>query len=114
METDRYIWSPQYTMQKTVMGLLHAKLYAGSDEALDIVSKLADWYVKWVKMLDDKGSLAENKGESGGMLEVWAWLYELTKDEKYMFLERFEKGNPLFTLIISLEQDLHCIIFAIV
>ncbi|MBQ5852422.1 MAG: glycoside hydrolase family 127 protein [Lachnospiraceae bacterium] len=106
METDRYIWSPQYTMQKTVMGLLHAKLYAGSDEALDIVSKLADWYVKWVKMLDDKGSLAENKGESGGMLEVWAWLYELTKDEKYMFLAEHYTHHELYDDLLNGKDPL--------
>lgn len=106
METDRYIWSPQYTMQKTVMGLLHAKLYAGSDEALKIVSRLADWYVKWVKMLDAKGSLAENKGESGGMLEVWAWLYELTGEEKYLFLAEHYTHHELYDDLLKGKDPL--------
>lgn len=106
METDDYIWSPQYTMQKTIMGLLHAKLYADNDKALSIVSALADWYVDWVKMLDAKGSLAENKGESGGMLEVWAWLYELTKDEKYMFLAEHYTHHELYEDILNGKDPL--------
>lgn len=106
METDRYIWSPQYTMQKTIMGLLHAKLYAGSDEALKIVSKLADWYVRWVKMLDDKGSLAENKGESGGMLETWAWLYEITGDDKFMFLAEHYTHHDLYDDLLNGKDPL--------
>lgn len=106
METERYIWSPQYTMQKTVMGLLHAGLYADSKEALDIVSKLADWYVKWVKDLDAKGSLAENKGESGGMLEVWAWLYQLTGDEKYMFIAEHYTHHDLYDEILQGKDPL--------
>ena len=106
METDRYIWSPQYTLQKTVMGLLHAKLYAGSDEALNIVSKFADWFVDWVKELDKKGSKAENKGESGGMLEVWAWLYELTKDEKYLFIAEHYTHHELYDDILNGKDPL--------
>lgn len=106
METDRYIWSPQYTMQKTIMGLLHAKLYADNDVALEIADKLSDWYVKWVKMLDEKGSLAENKGESGGMLEIWAWLYELTKNEKYMFLAEHYTHHELYEDLLNGKDPL--------
>lgn len=101
METDRYIWSPQYTMQKTIMGLLHAYIYAGNEEALKIVGRLADWYVRWCKMLDEKGSLAENKGESGGMLETWAWLYQVSGDEKYMFLAEHYTHHGLYDDLLN-------------
>lgn len=106
METERYIWSPQYTLQKTIMGLLHAKLYAGNDEALKIVSKFADWFVRWVKMLDEKGSLAENKGESGGMLEVWAWLYQLTGDNKYLFIAEHYTHHDLYKDLLEGKDPL--------
>lgn len=106
METERYIWSPQYTMHKTIMGLLYAGVYAENDKAFDIVSKLADWYVKWVKMLDDKGSLAENKGESGGMLETWAWLYQVTGDEKYMFLAEHYTHHEMYNDLLEGKDPL--------
>ena len=42
-----YIWSPQYTMHKTIMGLVDAYRFAGNKQALEIVDRLADWYIKW-------------------------------------------------------------------
>lgn len=106
METDRYIWSPQYTMQKTFMGLLHAYIYAENEKALNVVSHLADWYVKWVKELDAKGSSAEDKGESGGMLEILAWLYQVTNDEKYMFLANHYANHALYKDLLDGKDPL--------
>lgn len=106
METDDYIWSPQYTLHKTIMGLLYAYVYTDNAKALTLLNNLADWYVDWVKMLDAKGSLAENKGESGGMLELWAWAYELTKDEKYMFLAEHYTHHELYTDLLEGKDPL--------
>lgn len=94
LETDEYIWSPQYTMHKLIMGLIHANVYAGNRKALTILGNLADWYMKWTdKILKSQTPWAIYRGEQGGMIEVWAELFELTGRPKFSTLaERY--ANP--------------------
>ena len=106
MAEPEYIWSPQYTMHKTVMGLVDAYCFAGIEKALEIVDRLADWYVKWVKKMQDKAPDTVYKGEQGGMLEVWARLYEIKGDEKYKFLIDAYKDNGLYTQLETSHDGL--------
>ena len=46
---NQYIWSPQYVMHKTIVGLSDAYIYAGNTQALDILSHLSDWYITWTE-----------------------------------------------------------------
>ena len=92
----RYIWSPQYTMHKTIMGLKDVYEQLGNRTAIDILDHLGDWYVRWVKEMQDSNPDAVYSGEQAGMLEVWADLYELTKKEKYLFLIKAYERNALF------------------
>ena len=92
-----YIWSPQYTMHKTVMGLVDAYKFAGNEQALEIVDKLADWYIKWAERMKQKDPTITYKGEQGGMLEMWAELYTLTGKEKYKTLIDLYKDSGLYT-----------------
>lgn len=90
LEKDEYIWSPQYTLHKTLLGLYHSAAYAKNEKALDILSNAADWYLDWTAEMEHKNPHAVYSGEEGGMLEVWACLYQLTGDEKYRILaERY-------------------------
>lgn len=93
---NQYIWSPQYTMHKTILGLMHAYSYAGNEQALAIIDKLADWYIRWADAMQSINPHAVYSGEEGGMLEVWATLYELTKNEKYMTLVKHYYAPSLF------------------
>ena len=94
MANGESIWSPQYTMHKTLMGLYDMYETVGNTQALEILGKMADWYVKWTDKL-----IAQNRadriygGETSGMLEIWAALYQKTKDKKYMTLAS-RYGNP--------------------
>lgn len=96
MARGQYVWSPQYVMHKTVMGLTDVYKYTGNEQALDVVSKLADWYVHWTDEMLKRSPDTIYKGEQGGMLEVWADLYGITKDEKYMKLAERYSGNCVF------------------
>ena len=49
MIEDRYIWSPQYTIHKLLMGLLDTYKYTGNEEALKILSGMADWFIDWTE-----------------------------------------------------------------
>ena len=93
---NQYIWSPQYTMHKTILGLMHAYSYAGNEQALTIINKLADWYIRWADAMQSRNPHAVYSGEEGGMLEVWATLYELTRNEKYMTLVKHYYAPSLF------------------
>ncbi|MCR5119825.1 MAG: glycoside hydrolase family 127 protein [Lachnospiraceae bacterium] len=103
---DEYIWSPQYTMHKTIMGLVDAYRYAGNEQALDIVDKLADWYLEWIPKMDAIDPNIVYKGEQGGMLEEWAELYVLTGKEKYKTLIDAYKNNGLYKKLESKDDVL--------
>jgi len=106
LEGTEYIWSPQYTMHKTVMGLYHAYIFAGSEKALKILSNLSDWYVDWVKYEQEHCPEAVYRGEHGGMLEMWASIYETTKDEKYLKLEEAYSKEWLFDQLLENKDGL--------
>ncbi len=96
MKPDRYIWSPQYTMHKTIMGLKDVYDLLGNQTAVDILDHLADWYVRWVDDMQESDPAAVFSGEQAGMLEVWADLLALTGKEKYRKLVAAYEGNALF------------------
>ncbi len=93
---NQYIWSPQYVMHKTIAGLSDAYIYAGNTQALDILSHLSDWYITWTEKAAEINPHAVYAGEEAGMLEVWAQLYQLTKDEKYLTLAKRYADAGLF------------------
>ncbi|MDE6728137.1 MAG: glycoside hydrolase family 127 protein [Oscillospiraceae bacterium] len=89
-----YIWSPQYTMHKILLGLYHTCLYSKIEKAAEIMSRAADWYLRWTEDMQSKNPHAVYSGEEGGMLEVWAGMYRLTRDEKYLMLaERYSRPS---------------------
>lgn len=106
LEKGESIWSPQYTMHKTVMGLVHAYLYAKNKKALTVVGFLSDWYLRWTDRLLSEHSMAMYKGEEGGMLEMWALLYEITSESKYMILAKRYQNPGLFDDLLSGKDPL--------
>ena len=74
------VWAPQYTMHKVIMGLLDMYGYAGNTQALEIVKKLANWYLRWSRQYDRETFDNILDVETGGMLEVWVQLYSYTGD----------------------------------
>lgn len=90
LERNEYIWSPQYTMHKLLMGLYHSYLYADSQKALELLSHSAQWYLDWTARMEQVNPHAVYSGEEGGMLEIWAGLYADTRDERFLTLaERY-------------------------
>ncbi len=83
----RSIWSPQYTLHKTFMGLFDAYRFNGDTRALEVLGNAADWFLDWSdrEIRAGRGE-AVYGGECAGMLELWADLYGATKDERYLTL----------------------------
>ncbi len=81
------IWSPQYTVHKTMMGLYDAYRYSGDKEALRVVVRSAEWFLSWSERCERAGrGAAVYGGEAAGMLELWADLYAATGDARFLTL----------------------------
>lgn len=86
----KQVWAPQYTIHKVFMGLVDAYRYMGNGKALEIADKLANWFDRWSAGYTKEEFNNIMDIETGGMLEIWADLYEITKDEKYIrLMERY-------------------------
>ncbi len=106
LENNQYVWSPQYVMHKTLLGLLHAYIYAHNAVALDILDNAADWYLDWIECAEKTNPHAIYSGEEGGMLEVWATLFEITHDEKYLKLSYAYSNPSIFKKLENGEDPL--------
>ncbi|MBR6308231.1 MAG: glycoside hydrolase family 127 protein [Lachnospiraceae bacterium] len=88
------VWAPQYTIHKLFMGLVDVYKIMKLEKALDIADHLADWFHRWSgeytrEQFDDILDV-----ETGGMLEVWADLLEITGKDKYKdLLNRYYRGR---------------------
>lgn len=105
-------WSPWYTQHKIMRGLLDAYYNTNNSQALDVVTKMADWGCKALTIGDKnhpgyKGKLTREDlnymwdlyigGEYGGVNEVFAELYDLTNDERYLTAAKaFDNRASLF------------------
>lgn len=88
----KWVWAPHYTIHKLLMGLFDMYAIGQNNQALDLMLGLASWFYRYTgqfsrEQLDDLLDL-----ETGGMLEVWADLYEVTRDEKHLeLMHRYDR-----------------------
>src|SRR5205814_9611192 len=81
---------PWYTLHKIFAGLRDAHRFVGSIPAREVLVKLTDWAVETTKGMTDEQFEKMLGVEHGGMNEVLADVYALTKDERHLALaERF-------------------------
>ncbi len=96
------IWSPQYTVHKTMMGLFDAYRYGGDKEALATVERSADWFLAWTdQCLREGRGEAIYGGECSGMLELWADLYGTTGDARFLTLASRYAMPDLFRRLLA-------------
>jgi len=80
------VWAPHYTVHKTFMGLVDMYKYAGNEEALEVAKKFAEWFYEFTKEKTPEEMDSILEYETGGMLEIWADLYEITGEDRYLEL----------------------------
>jgi DUF1680 family protein len=96
------IWSPQYTLHKTMMGLFDAYSYLHNTNALLVDQNSADWFVRWTSsLIQDGRSHVIYDGEAAGMLELWANLYGATRDPRYLTLASRYAMPDLFRQLLA-------------
>ncbi len=100
------VWAPHYTIHKTFMGLIDMYKLAGNKQALEIAGKFAKWFHRWTRQFSRAQMNDILDVETGGMLEVWADLYGITKNK--MYLDLIEKYNRprLFDPLLKGEDPL--------
>ncbi|MDR6562101.1 MULTISPECIES: beta-L-arabinofuranosidase domain-containing protein [unclassified Arcicella] len=77
-------WSPWYTVHKVMAGLVDAYLYCNNQQALAVVTGMADWTAKTVNPLLPELLQKMLKCEYGGMSDVLANIYAITGNKKYL------------------------------
>jgi DUF1680 family protein len=100
------IWAPHYTIHKTMMGLFDMAVMAGNSQALEILERFADWFYRWTGKFSRTEMDDILDVETGGMLEVWADLYGLTQNQKYLDLFLRYERRRLFARLLAGEDPL--------
>ena len=81
-------WVPWYNLHKLYAGLRDAHRYAGSEDARTMLIALADWALRLTAGLTPEQMQSMLRSEHGGMNEVFADVYQLTGEQKYLDLAR--------------------------
>ena len=82
--TQNGYWVPWYNIHKLYAGLRDAYVYAGYEQAKTMFLALCDWGITITNGLNDSKMQQMLGTEHGGMPEVYADAYKLTKDTKYL------------------------------
>jgi DUF1680 family protein len=86
--TDSQIWAPYYTLHKILAGLLDIYEVSGNEKALETVKGMGNWVFERLRQLPQATLLSMwNRyiaGEYGGMNEVMARLYKISKEPHYL------------------------------
>lgn len=100
----KQVWAPHYTVHKTFMGLIDMYLYAGNEEALTIAVDFSKWFLRYTdnRTREQLDNILDF--ETGGMLEIWAQLYEITKQEMYLTLiDRYDRHRLFDPLLEGVD-----------
>lgn len=100
-------WVPLYNIHKTYAGLRDAFLLAGNVEAKGILIRYADWMLNEVANLSDAQIQAMLQSEHGGLNEVFADVYGLTGDNKYLTLAKRFSHQAMLQPLAAGEDKLN-------
>jgi len=100
----KQVWAPHYNVHKTFMGLCDMYRYAGNKEALEIARSFAKWFYDFTdgKSREEMDNILDF--ETGGMLEIWADLYEFTGDDMYLeLIDRYDRHRLFDKLLAGVD-----------
>ncbi|ACT00644.1 beta-L-arabinofuranosidase domain-containing protein [Paenibacillus sp. JDR-2] len=96
-----FVWAPHYTIHKLLMGLYDMYAIAGNEQALRVMRGIADWFYKWTGNFSQEEMDELLDLETGGMLEVWADLYGITKEDKHLNLVKRYDRRRFFDALLE-------------
>jgi DUF1680 family protein len=86
VEAGRNVWAPYYTIHKIMAGLLDQHQLLGNQEALDVLLGMVDWVDTRTSRLSRDIMQKVLHTEFGGMNEVLATLWFVTRDPRHLEL----------------------------
>lgn len=99
-------WVPWYNVHKLFKGLTDAYSATEDQTVLRVLLRFADWACDGLSDFSDEDFEKMLEYEHGGMNEVFANLYRITKNEKYLcFAEKFTH-KKLFRFLLKGEDKL--------
>lgn len=99
-------WVPWYNLHKLFKGLTDAYSATEDQTVLRVLLRFADWACDGLSDFSDEDFEKMLEYEHGGMNEVFANLYRITKNEKYLcFAEKFTH-KKLFRFLLKGEDKL--------
>ena len=90
---DERVWAPWYVQHKILAGLTDQYLLAGNRTALDVAVGICHWAYGKLHDLDEDGRQRVVWNEYGGVNEAFYNLYDLTGDERMLWLAQFFYHN---------------------
>jgi len=99
-------WVPLYNIHKTYSGLRDAYWYAGSEKAKEMLIRSTDWMANEVSGLSDEQIQDMLRSEHGGLNEVFADVYDITKNKKYLQLAHRFSHQAILNPLLSGEDKL--------
>jgi len=104
LKAYRSAWVPWYNVHKMFTGLRDAWLYADNQDAKTIFLKFCDWAIDITSALSDEQMQSMLDVEHGGMNEIFADAYQITKNEKYLTAaKRF--SHKMLLDAMAVEKD---------
>lgn len=93
------VWAPWYTLHKLLQGLIDQSRLCGNDTALAVAKRMGDWAYAKLKPLSEETRKLMIRNEFGGFNDAMYQLYDITRDERYLWVARFfyhdDKIDPL-------------------
>ncbi|KAJ9558703.1 hypothetical protein OSB04_013317 [Centaurea solstitialis] len=107
-EAIQPVWAPYYTIHKIMAGLVDQYVLAGNNQALKMVTQMADYFGRRVENVITRYTIERHwqslNEETGGMNDVMYKLYTITGDTKHLWLAHlFDK--PCFLGMLAVKAD---------
>jgi DUF1680 family protein len=99
-------WVPLYNIHKLFAGLHDAWKYAGNEKALEVLVDLTDWFIELNSGLSDEQIQEILVSEHGGLNEVFADVYDITQEQKYLDLARKYSHQEILKPLLNHEDKL--------
>ena len=99
-------WAPFYNLHKMYAGLRDAWLYCGNEQAKKLFLGFCDWAIDLTAGLSDEQMENMLGNEYGGMNEVLADAYAMTKDPKYLYVATRFSHRRLLTPMSQRQDNL--------
>lgn len=99
-------WVPWYNLHKIFKGLTDAYSVTEDQTVLRVLLRFADWACDGLSDFSDEDFEKMFEYEHGGMNEVFANLYRITKNEKYLYFAEKFTHKKLFCFLLKGEDKL--------